>query len=39
MPSSYKLITDLERLNILKEMTGGQRGRMYVFEDYLKLFK
>jgi Fic family protein len=39
MPSSYKLISDLEKLNILKEMTGGQRGRIYVFENYLRLFR
>ncbi|MBN2275923.1 MAG: Fic family protein [Bacteroidales bacterium] len=39
MPSSYKLIADLEKLKILKEVTGGQRGRLYVFNDYLNLFK
>ncbi|MFN8296350.1 MAG: Fic family protein [Chitinophagales bacterium] len=36
--SSYKLISDLERLQILKEVTGGQRGRLYLFKDYLDLF-
>ena len=39
MPSSYKLITDLEKLDILKEITGGQRGRMYAFDNYIKLFR
>ncbi len=39
MPSSYKLISDLEKVNVLKEMTGGQRSRMYVFDSYIKLFK
>jgi Fic family protein len=39
MPSSYKLIETMEKIGILKEVTGGQRGRMYVFEDYLKLFR
>jgi len=39
MPSSYKLITELERIKVLKEITGAQRGRMYVFEDYLNIFK
>ena len=39
MPSSYKLISDLEKLNILKEMTGGQRDRMYAFDNYIKLFR
>jgi len=39
MPSSYKLISDLEKLKILKENTGGQRSRVYVFDNYLKLFR
>lgn len=39
MPSSYKLIDAMEKIDILKEVTGGQRGRSYVFEDYLKLFR
>ncbi|HDP69804.1 MAG TPA: Fic family protein [Actinobacteria bacterium] len=39
MPSSYKLISDLEKLEILKEKTGGQRSRVYGFDNYLKLFR
>jgi Fic family protein len=39
LPSSYKLIGELEKMEILKEITGGQRGRIYVFDNYLKLFK
>lgn len=39
MPSSYKLIAELEKLGILKEITGAQRNRMYVFERYLHLFQ
>lgn len=39
MPSAYKLISELERIEILRESTGGQRGRMYVFDNYLKLFR
>ena len=39
MPSSYKLIADLEKMDILREMTGGQCGRVYIFENYLKLFR
>jgi Fic family protein len=39
MPSSYKLISDLEKLNVLKENTGGQRSRVYVFDNYLNLFR
>jgi len=36
--SAYKLIADLERLGVLKEITGGKRGKVYVFDAYLKLF-
>ena len=39
MPSAYKLIGVMEEIGILKEVTGGQRGRVYVFEDYLRLFR
>lgn len=39
MPSAYKLIVELEKLDILKEITGNQRGRVYVFDNYLKLFE
>lgn len=37
--SAYKLIADLEQLGILKEVTGGKRGKLYLFSDYLQLFK
>lgn len=37
--SAYKLIADLEQFGILKEITGSKRGKMYVFDAYLKLFK
>ncbi|CAG1020441.1 hypothetical protein MTYM_00271 [Methylococcales bacterium] len=37
--SAYKLIADLEQFGILKEITGGKRGKMYLFDDYLQLFK
>jgi len=39
MPSAYKLISELERVEVLREFTGGQRGRMYMFDNYLKLFR
>jgi Fic family protein len=38
-PSAYKLLTDFERLEILKEITGAKRGKMYIFEPYVKLFR
>ncbi len=37
--SAYKLLTDLEKMNILKEITGGQRGKIYLFEEYMNLFR
>jgi Fic family protein len=37
--TAYKLINDLERLDILKEISGAQRNKLYVFKDYLDLFK
>jgi Fic family protein len=37
--SAYKLIVDLERLKILKEITGSKRGKQYVFASYLNLFR
>jgi Fic family protein len=37
-PSSYKLIEDLEKLQILKEITGGQRKRLYLFKEYFDIF-
>jgi len=36
--TAYKLIYDLEQLEILKEISGGQRNKLYVFKDYLDLF-
>src|SRR3990172_6290885 len=37
--SAYKLIVDLEKLGILKEITGGKRGKQYLFDAYLRLFR
>jgi len=37
--TAYNLIADLEKLKILKEITGGKRDKLYVFDNYLKLFK
>lgn len=36
---AYNLIYQLEELQILKEITGGQRGKLYLFEDYINLFR
>lgn len=39
MASAYKLIADLEKLNILNEKTGAKRGKIYLFDEYLNLFR
>lgn len=36
--SSYKLIAELLRVRILKEVTGGKRKRIYMFRDYMDIF-
>ena len=38
-PSVYKLIDELESLEIIEEITGAKRGKIYLFRDYTKLFK
>lgn len=38
-PTAYKLINEMEALNIIKEITGGKRGKRYVFSEYLDLFQ
>jgi Fic family protein len=38
LASTYKMIADLERLGIIKEITGGQRGKIYAFKEYIDLF-
>lgn len=37
--TAYNLINDLEELSIIKEITGGKRGKLYVFDAYINLFK
>jgi Fic family protein len=37
--TAYSLIEDLVRLEIVKEITGFQRNRTYIFDEYIKLFK
>ncbi len=36
--SAYKLIGILEDLKIIKEITGAQRNRLYLFKDYVDVF-
>ncbi|MCB0745991.1 MAG: Fic family protein [Ignavibacteriae bacterium] len=36
--TAYNLISDLEEIGILEEVTGGKRGRIYAFKKYLNLF-
>ena len=38
LPSSYKLIDDLEGLGIIDEVTGAKRGKQYLFREYIDLF-
>lgn len=37
--TAYRLISEFEKLNILKEKTGFKRNRVFVFNDYLALFE
>lgn len=37
--TAYNLIDDLEKLEILKEITGSKRDKLYSFEAYLNLFE
>lgn len=37
-PTANALIRDFQRIGILKEITGQQRGRTYSFDRYLRLF-
>jgi len=39
LPSSYALIAELEKLQILEETTGSKRGKQYRFKDYINIFK
>lgn len=38
LKTAYELIVRMEKLQIIKEITGAARGKLYVFEDYLSLF-
>ena len=36
--TAYKILDELVNLEILKEITGSKRGKIYVFDNYIKLF-
>jgi len=36
--TAYKIIDELVAMEILREITGGKRGKVYVFDKYIKLF-
>ena len=36
--TAYKILEELVSMDILKEITGGKRGKIYVFNQYIKLF-
>jgi len=38
-PTIYKLLEDLEKMKILKEVTGSKRGKIYFFQEYINLFR
>ncbi|MDQ3140614.1 MAG: Fic family protein [Bacteroidota bacterium] len=37
--TALRLLDDFIKLNILKEITGFKRNRIFVFDDYIKLFR
>ena len=37
--TAYNLLADLEGMEIIKEMTGAQRNKLYIFEMYIDCFK
>lgn len=39
LPTAYSLLSTLEEKNILHEVTGADRNRLYAFQDYLNLFR
>lgn len=39
LPSAYTLIEQLESKGIVREITGAQRKRMYIFDEYMKIFR
>lgn len=38
-PTANRLLNDLERLGLLREWTGRQRGRSWIYQDYFEIFR
>lgn len=36
--TAYRIITEMENYGILKEISGGNRGRLFVYKEYIDLF-
>ncbi|MDD2984909.1 Fic family protein [Flavobacterium sp.] len=36
--TAYKILDELEAMEVLKEITGSKRGKTYMFDHYIKLF-
>lgn len=39
MPTAYKILNEMIEYEILKELTGGKRKQVFIFDSYVKLFK
>ena len=39
LATSYSIVSDMEKLGILKENTGGKRNRSYIFINYINLYR
>jgi len=39
MPSVYTLLDDMENQGLIKEATGAKRNKLYIFDDYIELFR
>lgn len=37
-PTAYKILDEMVKMDIINEITGGKRGKVYVFDAYVKLF-
>ena len=36
--TAYNIISDMEKVGIIKEITGAQRNKLYLFKEYMDLF-